>query len=888
MSRSVDSETRISPASAHAHTARLVVGVGLAMESLSSPGPDRERLQSAIRCLGEHSGLGRASIYRYNSKHFGTSLDFSLLAEWRRNGQQTEGLRAPLPLLPHENSQSSSKATSRLPSPEAMANLHALLNQDVQVSGEDAPALMDSRDDVGGHESDYRSVIAIPLQSNDQQLGFLRFDHFGQTFFWSADDDRILRAFAGLLTYCLLQEQAKPQLPAFSIEQLALLKEIAFQLTESGTWSFLSPAWDHLTGIPATRGVGRHHSSWLFRGISEDGTATEPLDLTQDLAPGATRSGEAFLLADDHSLINVSFLITRVSSPSSGDGTFEGLLIDIREQKEQERRDRESASALESKNAQLLEALVAAREATRMKSEFLATMSHEIRTPLNGVIGMTTLMLGTSLDRKQREFAEAIRSSAESLLAIVNSILDFSRLEAQRAEVEQVEFNPRLLLDEVFTSVGELAARKRIELVSQIRYPFPANVVGDAGKLKQILINLTGNAIKFSPRGEVCIRMFWDFLVRPLGELHVHVIDRGIGISPDSLPRLFRPFGQADASTSRVYGGTGLGLAISKQLCDLMGGELNVQSRVGHGSEFRLVLRLNLPELQDLQPPVEPWASVLRDKRIMLANMGDLADQSWRSALHLAGISAISAEGMKNTTELLAAEDPDDCTEVVIFDTRGLEGSAAEINRQLRLAARHPDLALILLDSFHDPVDRNVPGSVAPILVLRKPISPFKAMAQVSSLIRSVQPLPRMPLRRVMEVPARDTHSPAIGVTLGATKTRGRTLSFLLKQSGLRTRTAESFQDLVRFTSDEPCHLILLDAELGSPGRNGIAERLRECGGDHLPLLIGAAFSESGQRVLHASNAFDHKLTLGFQRCDLQRVLSQFTAVPASLHANAS
>ncbi len=852
-----------------AFTCQLISGVGLAMETLASVGPIHDRIESAIRCVGEHSGVARLGVYRFGpSSHTRTATSAlqspSLVCEWKRDRRKSGSLRAPLPEGPAECLQAEEDAEA-----DGVAD-------EVKTAG--APQ---------DPWANFRTVVAVPLETDGQVLGFVRLDHFRQEFLWTEMDDRVLRGFAGCLAAFMSHEQAHRQTQAFSIEQLALLQEITFQMNESGHWSFLSPAWDYLTGIPATRSIGNHHSKHLFRATGEGMGPTEPLDIVREVGFGGTRTGEALLLTDDGSTISVSYLVTHNQVPMAGTSTYQGTLTDIREQKEQERRDRESALELESKNAQLLEALVAAREATRMKSEFLATMSHEIRTPLNGVIGMTTLMLGTSLDRKQREFAEAIRSSAESLLAIVNSILDFSRLEAQRVELEQVEFDPRLLVDEVFASLAEPASRKRIDLVSQFQFPLPAKVVGDSGKLKQILTNLVGNAIKFSPRGEVCVRMHWDFLVPPCGELHIRVSDRGIGIMPETLQRLFRPFSQGDASTSRVYGGTGLGLAISKQLCDLIGGEIAVKSRIGHGSEFHIILRMVLCDEPEMDAPLKPWADLLRQKRLMVANMGEFSQQSWTSALEMAGIEAKSAQGMQDTTRLLAEEEPEACTDIVVFDTRGLEGNAAEIVRQLRLASRHPDLMIALLDSFHDPVDRCIIGSVEPILVLRKPISPFQALAQVAGLIRSHDPIPRMPLRRAAE----STAAPGIPVSaiaFGANRHRSKTLAYLLKRSGLQTRIAENLHELLRFTSEDPCGLVLLDAEVGSDGQLNLPERLRDRCGEFAPMLIGVALTEAGQYALHKTDGFDVTLGLGFQRADLQAVLENISEQPVNRRATAS
>lgn len=835
-------------------TSRLVEGAGCAMEALTAGGSSfGERVERSVRALGEHSGVGRVGLYRIPVEAGGEARNAVLVCKWRQERRASGG---------------AGRADEMAAEGEVPVGLRGLPVSDGGIEG--------GWESVGADRHlEVRDVVAIPLEGEMGPLGFLRLDCMRQPFFWSDSDSRVLRGFCGFLATMLLQEQSASRPAAFSIEQLASRGEISFQLTEEGCWSFLSPAWDHLTGIPATRTIGKHHSGYLLRPVGEECRQGESLDITVGLKPGATRAGEALLAAEDGATVIISFVVTRAAGPVAGTSGYQGLLTDIRERKEQERRERESAVELENKNAQLLEALVAAREATRMKSEFLATMSHEIRTPLNGVVGMTGLMLDTSLDRKQREFAEAIRTSAESLLSIVNSILDFSRLEAQRVELEQVHFDPRALVEQVFASLAELASRKRIELVPHFRYPMPAKLTGDSGKIKQVLMNLVGNAIKFSPRGEVVVRMHWDYLVPPCGELHIHVVDRGIGITPETMQRLFRPFSQGDASTSRLYGGTGLGLAISKQLCDLMGGELAVKSKIGYGADFHLLLRMVVPDSGEMETGDGPWRQILQAKRVLLANMGEFAERAWVSCLELAGVEVATAGGLRETTAHLEAEAPEACTDVVVFDTRGLEGGGAEVNRQLRLAARQPSLVTVLLDSFHDPVDRSQMAGVEPVLVVRKPVAPVRALAEIAAFVRSHEPVPRMPIRRAQEAALDMPAEPARVITYSASRQRDKTLSFLLKRFGLRVRAAESFQDLLRQVAEQRFSLVLMDAEVSGDGRTNAVERLRCYCGSAVPPVVGFAFTDEGSAMLRATGAYDAVLGLEFQRSDLAAVLNR-------------
>ena len=400
----------------------------------------------------------------------------------------------------------------------------------------------------------------------------------------------------------------------------------------------------------------------------------------------------------DGETVWVNITVSPLWNPGETSGRNMIVVEDITERKRSEDALRETNRHLEEATARANQMAVQAEMSSIAKSQFLANMSHEIRTPMNGVIGMIELLLDTELGDDQRHFAEVVRASGESLLGLINDILDFSKIEAKKIDLETLDFDLSSLLDDFADTLAVRTHEKGLELLCSADLEVPTLLRGDPGRLRQILTNLAGNAVKFTNAGEVAIRVSLveknenDVLLR------FSVRDTGIGIPEDKMELLFYMFSQADASTTRKFGGTGLGLAISKQLAGLMGGEVGVESEEGKGSEFWFTARLG-KQAERAQAESRPPAN-LRDVRALIVDDNRTNCEILTTRLTSWGMRPTEALGGPGALQTLyRALDENDPFRIAVIDMQMPDMSGETLARTIKADERLADTRLVILTS---------------------------------------------------------------------------------------------------------------------------------------------------------------------------------------------
>jgi PAS domain S-box-containing protein len=708
------------------------------------------------------------------------------------------------------------------------------------------------------------SWLGVPLQSLCEVIGVLVVQHYEEKDAYSIRDLEFLTSVGGQIAVAIQRKRAEEALRESEAQFKELFDNapVAYhELDREGRIVKANRTEQELLGYTAEELQGHYSWEFIVEKVSQEATAAK-LTGKVPLVPF-----ERTFIRKDRTHLPMLVQDQLIFDKANNVTGIRSTLHDITERKQLE-------LALEL-------ARDAALESARLKSEFLANMSHEIRTPMNGVVGMTGLLLDTELDAEQRDFAETIRSSGDALLTIINDILDFSKIEAGKLQFELVDFDLRDAVEETMELLAETAVTKKLEFASLINSDMPTALRGDPGRLRQVLTNLLGNALKFTEQGEVIVHAEKESESQASVTVRFVISDTGIGISEAAQAKLFRAFTQADGSTTRKYGGTGLGLSISKQLVEMMRGEMGVSSTPGKGSTFWFTAEfekqltgstLALPRIKSIENLrvliVDDNATNRKILTHQLASWGTIYDQadSGAAALELLEQAAAAGAGY----------------EVAVLDLLmpGMDGF--ELARRIKADPRFAGIHLILLTSAGIRGDAGTARSAGIAAYLTKPVRQAQLFDCLTTVVSNsvVQSTGASSAKLITKHTLREVKKVSHKLILLAEDNfvNQKVAVRQLQQLGFRADAVANGREVIEALGRIPYDLILMDCQMPEMDGYEATALIRQLEGNarHTPIVAMTAHALAGDREKSIAAGMDDHITKPVKREDLTKVLEKF------------